>query len=143
MNFLKKQSAGFYFTVLTIVAAVISVIFYMINCKTDYYISMGVNSALIVYLIVAAILEVVLVIGVNVKGYQRYFDVLPVLCGILLTIALVTFLRIRVNSIATILTFQKNDLTMADLTSALVGIGFSAGAVVLNILASFFKIVKE
>ena len=37
MSFIKKQSAGFYFTALSVIAAVVGMIFYLINCNTEYF----------------------------------------------------------------------------------------------------------
>lgn len=33
MSFIKKQSVGFYFAALAVIAAVVATVFYLINCK--------------------------------------------------------------------------------------------------------------
>ena len=50
-------------------------------------------------------------------------DILPILAGVLLMAGFVFFVRLRVNSIATILSFERNAQTMADLSSAIIGMG--------------------
>lgn len=143
MSFLKKQSAGFYITILTAVLTVISIVFYLINCNTDYFANLGVNAGIVVCLVIAAVLEIVFVAGYNKAAQNRVMDIIPVVCGVLLMVAFVLFIGARVNSIATILSFEKNDQTMADLSSALIGMGFCFAAVLFNIIGSFFKVVKE
>ena len=43
MNFLKKQSAGFYLAAITTVFAIAGLVFYYINCNTDYFGNLGVS----------------------------------------------------------------------------------------------------
>lgn len=47
------------------------------------------------------------------------------------------FVRLRVNSIATILSFERNAQTMADLSSAIIGMGCTLAAVIMTIISSF------
>ena len=53
------------------------------------------------------------------------------------------FVRLRVNSIATILSFERNAQTMADLSSAIIGMGCTLAAVIMTIISSFFRTVRE
>ncbi len=142
MNALKRQSAGFYLTALTFIFAVLGLVLYLINCKTAYFTNQGIHAGIVVCLLAAAVLELVMIIGSNIKGPKNYFDLIPVICGILLIIALVIIISVRVNSIATILSFERNDQTMSDLSSAIAAMGFSLAAVIINIAAAFCKIVK-
>ena len=48
MSFLKKQSVGFYFIILTVILAVAGTIAYLINCGTDYFSNLGINSGIMV-----------------------------------------------------------------------------------------------
>ncbi len=143
MEFLKKQAAGFYLALITLIFAIVSIVFYLINCSTSYFQSYGVNGGLIALTVIAIILCIALIIGSELLGSNIYLDILPVITGVCLVIALVTFISIRVDSIASIITFQNNEQTMSDLTSAIVGIGGCLMAVIFNIIASFFRIVKE
>ena len=65
MSFIKKQSVGFYFAALAVIAAVVATVFYLINCNTAYFSNLGVNAVIVGCLIVAIVLELVYIIGYN------------------------------------------------------------------------------
>ena len=68
MSFIKKQSVGFYFAALAVIAAVVATVFYLINCNTAYFSNLGVNAVIVGCLIVAIVLELVYIIGYNKVG---------------------------------------------------------------------------
>lgn len=137
-----KKAIGLYLTSLSAVAAVVCVTAYVVNCGTDYFVNLGMNPAVLICTIAAIILEVVYLI-VTRKGYKVWSDVLPVLAPVLLIVATLLIVNVRVNGIAAIMTFEGNAQTMADLTSALVGIIAGLIATIAGIIASFFDTVKE
>lgn len=143
MSFLKKQAAGFYITVLTAALAVASVVSYLINCRTDYFSKMENHFGLVVCILIAVVIDIIYIVGVNKKGPEKYFDVVPVVCGVLFMVAFALFMVARVSSIATILSFEKNAQTMSDLTSAIVGMVTCFLAAILNIAGAFCKVVKN
>ncbi|WP_251392111.1 hypothetical protein [Mediterraneibacter agrestimuris] len=143
MGFIKKQSAGFYFMVLTVIAALAGMVFYMINCNTDYFRNLGMNTIIIVLLTAAIVLEIVYIVGYTKMGVNPVMDMIPLVNGVLLMVAFALFASARVNSVATILSFERNAQTMADLSSAIVGMVCCLTAVILNIAGSFFKVVKD
>lgn len=143
MDFIKKQSAGFYITILTALLTAISLIAYLINCNTEYFATSGVNAGIVVLLAVGIILEAVYIGVSNKMGQKEYFDIIPVLCGAVLILAFVLYLPERVSSIATIMSFEKNAQTMSDLSSAIVAMAACLLAAIFNIAGSFFWIVKE
>ena len=55
MSFIKKQSIGFYFAALAVIAAVVATVFYLINCNTAYFSNLGVNAGIVGCLIVGVI----------------------------------------------------------------------------------------
>lgn len=142
MDFVKKQAVGFYFTLLTVVATIASLVLYLINCKTQYFSNIGINNGIIVLLILVSIVEIAYIVGSNKSNINQYFEVLPIIGGILLMIAFVLFLNARVSSIATILSFQKNAQTMSDLSSAIAAMICCFVAALLNMVGAFFKAVK-
>ena len=81
----------------------------------------------------------------NIRKIERLsdLDILPILAGVLLMAGFVFFVRLRVNSIATILSFERNAQTMADLSSAIIGMGCTLAAVIMTIISSFFRTVRE
>ena len=142
MSFIKKQSVGFYFAALAVIAAVVATVFYLINCNTAYFSNLGVNAVIVGGLVVAILLELVYIIGYNKAGASLVVDVLPVVSGALLMVAFAQLITARVNSIATILSFEKNAQTMSDLSSAIVAMICCFVAILFNIIGSFFKVVK-
>lgn len=142
MSNIKKMGAGFYITLLTVLATVVSTIFYLVNCKTQYFANIGINVGIVVLLIVAAVLEIAYIIGGSRADLKKYFDLSPIICGMILMIAFVLLLNARVSSIATILSFQKNAQTMADLSSAIVAMAACIIAAILNMAGAFFKVSK-
>ena len=142
MSFIKKQSVGFYFAALAVIAAVAATVFYLINCNTAYFSNLGVNAVIVGCMVVSILRELVYLIGYNKAGASLVVDVLPVVSGALLMVAFAQFITARVNSIATILSFERNAQTMSDLSSAIVGMICCFVAILLNIIGSFFKVVK-
>lgn len=143
MNFMKKQSAGFYLAAATTILAMIGLVFYLINCSTDYFGNLGVSMPLAACLVISCVLELVYIAGYEKTGSKLYLDAMPVIAGALLTVALVLFITSRVAGIASIMTFENNAQTMADMKSAVIGMVFCLLAIVFNIVASFFRVVKE
>jgi len=43
MNFIKKQAAGFYLTLLAMILGTAGVVFYVINCNTEYFSNLGIS----------------------------------------------------------------------------------------------------
>lgn len=143
MNFMKKQSAGFYLAALTTILAMTGLVFYLINCSTDYFGNLGVSMPLAACLVVSCVLELAYIAGYEKTGSKLYLDAMPVIAGALFTVALVLFITSRVAGIASIMTFENNAQTMADMKSAIIGMAFCLLAIVFNVIASFFRVVKE
>lgn len=91
MSFLKKQSVGFYFIILTVILAAAGTIAYVINSGIDYFSNLGINSGIMACLIIAIILELIMVIGSNTMGQNRILDLIPVVSGVLLMVAFMLF----------------------------------------------------
>lgn len=143
MEFMKKQSAGFYFTVITLILSVAALIAYMINCNTSYFGNLGVHPAVAGGMIVAIAAEAVLIIGTEKMGAKKVFDILPILSGVCLMMAFAMFISVRVAGIASIMTFEKNAQTTADMNGAIVGMVLCVLAALFCMISSFFRIVKE
>lgn len=143
MEFIKKQSAGFYLSVLTITLALIGTILYFGNCKTAYFSNLGINTTVVVCLVLAILCEIIFLIGNEIVGSQLVLDIFPILAAVLLIIGTVTFITTRVNGIAAIMTFTNNESTMADLNHTIIAIAICFVAFLFSVVTSFFKIVKE
>lgn len=143
MEFMKKQAAGFYLTVLAIILGAAGMVCYLINCSTDYFSNLGVDTGLVVCVMAALLSLVFLVIGSQRKDDNRYLDLLPVASAVFMMVGFVIFVSLRVNSIATILSFERNAQTMSDLSSAIAGMICCLLAAIVTIISSFCAIVKE
>ena len=140
MNFIKKQAAGFYLMLLALILGTAGIVFYVINCNTAYFSNLGISWGVVGCLVAGGVLEILFVAG---QEKSPEMDILPILAGVLLMAGFVFFVRLRVNSIATILSFERNAQTMADLSSAIIGMGCTLAAVIMTIISSFFRTVRE
>lgn len=142
MTFLKKQSVGFYFSVIILILSIAGLTMYLKNSETNYFSNLG-KDPMILGCLIAAIIAEILFVVLSQKGMKLWMDLLPVLVSILLMMGTVLFASSRVNGIASIMTFENNAQTMADLSSAVTGIALCLVAGLVSLIASFFDIVKE
>ena len=70
MNFIKKQAAGFYLTLLALILGTAGVVFYVINCNTSYFSNLGISWGVVGCLVAGVVLELLFVAG---QGNHREF----------------------------------------------------------------------
>lgn len=139
MDFLKKQSGGFFTASISAVLAVFGLIFYLVNCGTAYFSSWGVNALIVVGgLLSIAALATWVVLASNKSIW--FADALPILSAVFLTLAFALFVNDRAGSVASIMTFENNEQNMADLSSALIGMVLYFLSLIMSIVASFGEI---
>lgn len=147
--FFKKQGAGFYFSVLSVLVGIAAVILYVVNSGHSYF-DTGTLNSLIVFLSVLAIgLEVVVIVGSEFKRANRIddvvIDVLIIAVIALMTLAFMFFVNDRVYSIAIVL---GSDLEAGNASAteaiyqAIVGFVLYAVSIIFGIVAAFFNIRK-
>lgn len=141
MSFLKKQGAGFHLTAITAIASVVGFVFYLVNCGTNYFKSLGTDPVVIACTLAAVAAQIAYLLLAQKDSIAA--DVMPVISGVTLVVALTSFVMARVNGIAAIMTFTNNAQNMADLTSAIVAIAALAIAMILNMVAAFFAVRKD
>lgn len=139
----RKIGIGFIMTVLTMIVTAVSLFLYLQNCKTNYFSNMGVNKAVAGCLVAAAVLEALMLVLSMKQGEKAYLDVIPVACGVLTAIAAIQFIGSRIAGAASIMTFESNAENMADLNNAIVAMVCCVIALLLVMVSSFFKVVKE
>lgn len=137
-----KKSAGFFMTVISAAAAVVGAAAYFVNCRTNYFVNLGLNPV-VMGCAVAAILCQVAYLAATRNGHALWSDILAVAAPALLMVAAITLVGARVTGIAAIMTFENNAQNMADLSSAIVGIAGCLIGSVAGIAASFFDTMKE
>ena len=138
----RNISAGLIITCLAAVAALVGVIAYVVNTGTNYYAKMGVDTTVLILLIVGVVAEL-LTIVLGLKGSSIVGDILPVVGSVLLTAGVVMLLNARINNLAAVFTFENSAANMADTTSCIVAIAACVVAMLVSICASFFDITKE
>ena len=138
----RNISAGLIITCLAAVAALVGVIAYVVNTGTNYYAKMGVDTTVLILLIVGVVAEL-LTIVLGLKGSSLVGDILPIVGSVLLTAGAVMLLNARVANLAAVFTFENSAANMADTTSCIVAIAACVVAMLVSILASFFDITKE
>ena len=138
----RKKSAGLYIACVSIIAALVSLIAYMMNTKTNYYAKMGVDMSVVLCL-VAGIALIVGRIAMGMKNETIVTDALTVCASVLLTVGLVMLLNARVNNLAAVFTFENSAANMADTTSCIIAIAAALIAMIISIISSFFDITKE
>ena len=138
----RKKSAGLYIACVSIIAALVSLIAYMMNTKTNYYAKMGVDMGVVLCL-VAGIALIVGRIAMGMKNETIVTDALTVCASVLLTVGLVMLLNARVNNLAAVFTFENSAANMADTTSCIIAIAAALIAMIISIISSFFDITKE
>lgn len=138
---MNKKSAGFIFTLLSLILAMASVAAYLINCRTEYFSKFGIDKMLILVIAAGILLQVVYLITGG-KMRKIWLDILPIASCAFMMAGAVQFLGARINEIAFIMTFQKNSNTLADMKSAVAGILLIFAAVFVGWISSFFDMNK-
>ena len=143
MAFLKKQAAGFYFTVLSVLAVLVGVIAYLVNTQTAYFAQLGVSAAIMTFAILGILAEILVLVFAERGRQDLMTDALAVIAAVLLMIAFVLLIKARVYGFASILTFENTPQNVADLMSAFTGIIACLVAVLFSIIASFHDVVRK
>lgn len=135
----KKLSSGAVVACIAAVLALVGLIAYLINTKTNYYAKMGVDTSVVVCLCAAAVLSIIRLF----LGKPGWADILPVAATVLVTAGFMFLVNARVNNLAAVFTFENNAANMADTTSCIVAIAASLLAVILTVVSAFSDTVKE
>lgn len=134
-----RKGAGFALTIITILAALVGVVAYMMNCQTNYFLNLGIDVRVVGCLCAAVVVLLIYLIAAR-KGPGVMPGFLPVIATILLVAGTLFFAGVRINGIASIMTFEGNASTMQDLTSAIVGLAGCLVAIIFSVIASFFDV---
>ena len=135
----KKLSSGAVVACIAAVLALIGLIAYLVNTKTNYYAKMGVDTSVVICLCLAAVLSFIRLFF----GKPGWADILPVAATVLAAAGFMFLVNARVNNLAAVFTFENNAANMADTTSCIVAIAASLLAVILTVVSAFSDTVKE
>ncbi len=143
-EFLKKQSSGFYFSIATIIIALIALLIYSLNGNSTYY--NDYNSSIFNYTVIAIAVEIVFIVLVQTIGEKRWLDILYLVPPILFCISAIAFISMRVQSAGIILgsELEKGNVTASNaLTQAFIGIGLYFLAMITSFIKSFKAQLKQ
>lgn len=148
MKALKNLSLGFYVGVLAFIVEVVALVFYFINQGTVTFGNLPLNMVTVVGGVIAlAIQLLILVLGQLRASNKTGVGVLPDLAYVVEAVLIVwgatVFFADRINLFSSVMTFNRNAQSLADMNSALYGIGAMFAAAVLVILSSFMRVSKN
>ena len=148
MKALKNLSLGFYVGVLAFIVEVVALVFYFINQGTVTFGNLPLNMVTVVGGVIAlAIQLLILVLGQlrasNKTGVGVLLDLAYVAEAVLIVWGAPVFFADRINLFSSVMTFNRNAQSLADMNSALYGIGAMFVAAVLVILSSFMRVSKN
>ncbi|OFQ98063.1 hypothetical protein [Alloscardovia sp. HMSC034E08] len=148
MKALKNLSLGFYVGVLAFIVEVVALVFYFINQGTVTFGNLPLNMVTVEGGVIAlAIQLLILVLGQlrasNKTGVGVLLDLAYVVEAVLIVWGATVFFADRINLFSSVMTFNRNAQSLADMNSALYGIGAMFAAAVLVILSSFMRVSKN
>ncbi|GFP77545.1 hypothetical protein [Clostridium fungisolvens] len=139
-EFFKRQKAGFYISIMTIILALIGMFIYISNGHTAYYNDF--NSRVIILTAIAVAVEIILIVMVQSIGEKQWLDISYLIVSVLLGITTMVFVSYRVESAAIIMgsSLEKGNIAAINaLKQALIGVGFYFLAMISSLVGSFFS----
>lgn len=148
MKVLKNLSLGFYIGVLAIIAEIVGLIFYFINQGTVTFGNLPLNQVTVVGGVIALALQVFILGAGQFKAsngavLRTILDIAYVAVIVLIVWGATVFFADRINLFSSVITFNRNAQSLADMNSALYGIGAMFCAAVLEIVSSFMRVSKN
>lgn len=147
MKVVKNLSLGFYVGVLALIAQVVGLVFYYINQGTATFGNLPLNLVVTFGGVVAIILQLCILIAGQFKAsngavLRTVLDIAYVVAVVLIVWGATVFFADRINLFSSVMTFNRNAQSLADMNSALYGIGAMFAAAVLEIISSFMRVSK-
>lgn len=148
MKALKNLSLGFYVGVLAFIVEVVALVFYFINQGTVTFGNLPLNMVTVVGGVIAlAVQLIILVLGQlrasNGTALGVLLDLAYVVEAVLIVWGATVFFADCINLFSSVMTFNRNAQSIADMNSALYGIAAMFAAAVLVIISSFMRVSKN
>ncbi len=143
-EFYKKQSVGFFFSITTIIIALLALLIYIKNGNNAYYNDF--DFKVVILTVIAIAVEIALIISVRTIGERRWLDIIYLIVPILLGISAIIFISFRVESAGIILGSELekgNAAASKALSQAFIGIGLYFLAMITSLIKSFFRQLKN
>ena len=137
---MKKVIKSLIWNALIFIFTLLGLILYIANCNSIYFKKFGVNSKIIVFIVLALVMEIVL-LAIDFIKENKFkgilSDAMSIIIPIFVIVAIAYLLDARIYYAATILTYEKTNQNVQDLLPALVSLGSLLISFILSIVFSF------
>lgn len=137
---MKKVIKSLIWNAIIFIFTLLGLILYIANCNSIYFKKFGVNSKIIVFIVLALIMEIVL-LAIDFIKENKFkgilSDAMSIIIPIFVIVAIAYLLDARIYYAATILTYEKTNQNVQDLLPALVSLGSLLISFILSIVFSF------
>ncbi len=137
---MKKATKSLIWNIIILAFTLFGLILYIANCNSIYFKKFGVNTSIIVFIVLALIVEIALLIIAFIKENKFkniLSDAMSIIIPIFVILAVAYLLDARIYYAATILTYEKTNQNVQDLIPALVSLGSLLTSFILSIVFSF------
>ena len=137
---MKKVIKSLIWNAIIFIFTLLGLILYIANCNSIYFKKFGVNSKIIVFIVLALVMEIVL-LAIDFIKENKFkgilSDAMSIIIPIFVIVAIAYLLDARIYYAATILTYEKTNQNVQDLLPALVSLGSLLISFILGIVFSF------
>lgn len=137
---MKKATKSLIWNIIILAITLFGLILYIVNCNSIYFKKIGVNTNIILFIVLALVVEIVSLIIVFIKENKLkniLSDAMSIIIPIFIILAIAYLLDARIYYAATILTYEKTNQNVQDLIPALVSLGLLLTSFILSIVFSF------
>lgn len=137
---MKKATKSLMWNIIILAFTLFGLISYIANCNSIYFKKFGVNTSIILFIVLALVVEIALLIIVFIKENKLkniLSDAMSIIIPIFIILAIAYLLDARIYYAATILTYEKTNQNVQDLIPALVSLGLLLTSFILSIVFSF------
>ncbi len=137
---MKKATKSLIWNIIILTFTLFGLILYIANCNSIYFKKFGVNTSIILFIVLALVVEITLLIIAFIKENKFkniLSDAMSIIIPIFVILAVAYLLDARIYYAATILTYEKTNQNVQDLIPALVSIGSLLTSFILSIVFSF------
>lgn len=137
---MKKATKSLILNIIILAFTLFGLILYIANCNSIYFKKFGVNTSIILFIVLALVVEIALLIIAFIKENKFkniLSDAMSIIIPIFVILAVAYLLDARIYYAATILTYEKTNQNVQDLIPALVSLGSLLTSFILSIVFSF------
>ncbi len=109
---MKKATKSLIWNIIILAITLFGLILYIVNCNSIYFKKIGVNTNIILFIVLALVVEIALLIIVFIKENKLkniLSDAMSIIIPIFIILAIAYLLDARIYYAATILTYEKTN----------------------------------